>query len=151
MNHEADTSSPPPPNISFLLWFFYSPSPSFFLHCTHCRYDRISERAPDFLPEKAKGGKYVLGTLKMQRTTLVKAYLKWLDARAQEEKQKAKKQQRKASGGKKAAAAAATKKQEPAETAEPAAETDEETEVEEDEDDQPADQRLSLLSAVIGD
>jgi len=115
-------------------------------------YDRISERAPDFLPEKAKGGKYVLGTLKMQRTTLVKAYLKWLDARAQEEKQKAKKQQRKASsGGKKAAAAAATKKQEPAETAEPAAETDEETEVEEDEDDQPADQRLSLLSAVIGD
>ena len=44
-------------------------------------YDRISERAPDFLPEKAKGGKYVLGTLKMQRTTLVKAYLKWLDSR----------------------------------------------------------------------
>jgi len=47
-------------------------------------YDRISERAPDFLPEKAKGGKYVLGTLKMQRTTLVKAYLKWLDARDKE-------------------------------------------------------------------
>mmetsp|Transcript_8553 Transcript_8553/g.24450 ORF Transcript_8553/g.24450 Transcript_8553/m.24450 type:complete len:203 (-) Transcript_8553:91-699(-) len=45
-------------------------------------YDRISDQAPDFLPEKAKGGKYVLGTLKMQRTTLVKAYLKWLDSRS---------------------------------------------------------------------
>ena len=44
-------------------------------------YDRISDQAPDFLPEKAKGGKYVLGTLKMQRTTLVKAYLKWLDSK----------------------------------------------------------------------
>ena len=45
-------------------------------------YDRISEKAPEFLPEKAKGGKYVFGTLKMQRTTLVKAYLKWLDSRS---------------------------------------------------------------------
>ena len=44
-------------------------------------HDRISDQAPDFLPEKAKGGKYVLGTLKMQRTTLVKAYLKWLDSK----------------------------------------------------------------------
>ena len=49
-------------------------------------YDRISDQAPDFLPDKAKGGKYVLGTLKMQRTTLVKAYLKWLDSRAAEKK-----------------------------------------------------------------
>jgi len=60
-------------------------------------YDRISERAPDFLPEKAKGGKYVLGTLKMQRTTLVKAYLKWLDSRSPTKKSsKAKQKEAKA-------------------------------------------------------
>jgi len=49
-----------------------------------CRqmFEKISEQAPEFLPEKSKGGKYVLGTLKMQRTTLVKAYLKWLDSRS---------------------------------------------------------------------
>ncbi len=99
------------------------------------------------MPEKAKGGKYVLGTLKMQRTTLVKAYLKWLDARAQEEngsshKQKQQQAKKSSGGAKKTASAKAV-----ALETEVKAETREaevETEVE-------PDQRLNLLSAVIGD
>lgn len=57
-----------------------------------CRqmYDRISEKAPEFLPDKSKGGKYVLGTLKMQRTTLVKSYLKWLDSQSQNNNKRSK-------------------------------------------------------------
>ena len=56
-----------------------------------CRqmYDRLKKEAPEFLPQKARGGgTYLLGTLKMQRQALVAAYVKWLDARGGRAKRK---------------------------------------------------------------
>lgn len=52
-------------------------------------YDRLSEVAPEFLPQKARGGSYLLGTLKMQRPTLVKAYIRWLDSNGGKDGKKA--------------------------------------------------------------
>ena len=57
-----------------------------------CRqmYDRLKKEAPEFLPQKARGGgTYLLGTLKMQRQALVTAYVKWLDSRGGRPKRKA--------------------------------------------------------------